>query len=70
MNNQSKKPENLQPEDSKKKDIEHPKDDSKAVVKPEDKVYKRKEANFKNIAKRRENQEQPVYPIKTPPKDV
>lgn len=39
----------------------------KAVKKPEDKEYTEEEADFKNVAKKRENQEQPVHPIKTPP---
>ncbi|HXI01468.1 MAG TPA: hypothetical protein VNI52_14460 [Sphingobacteriaceae bacterium] len=70
MNNKSKKTEKLEPQDSKGKDINHPENDSEAVIKPEDKIYTKEEANFKNIAQRKENQEQPVYPIKTPPKDV
>ena len=41
----------------------------KAVKKPEDKDYNQEEAGFKNPAKRREQDEQPVNPIKTPPKD-
>jgi len=39
-----------------------------AVKKPEDKDYTEEEANFKNPAKRRETEEQPVNPVKTPPK--
>lgn len=70
MNNQSNKPEKLVPQDSKRKKIKHPEEDSEAVLKPKDTIYSKKEANFKNIAKRKENQEQPVYPIKNPPKDV
>lgn len=69
MNNQSKKPEKLEPQDSDQKNIEHPKDDDKAVVKPEDKVYKKEEPAFDNPAKRREQNEQPVNPIKDPPKE-
>jgi hypothetical protein len=42
----------------------------KAVKKPEDKDYNREEANFKNPAKKREDGEQPVHPIKKAPKDV
>lgn len=38
-----------------------------AVKQPEDEVYTKDEPDFKNVAKRKENQEQPVDPIKTPP---
>ena len=69
MNNQSKKPEKLRPQDSERKDIKHPKDDNEAVVKSEDKQYNEDEAEFKNVAKSRENSEQPVNPIKQAPKD-
>ena len=69
MNNQSKKPEKLRPQDSERKDILHPKDDNKTVVKSEDKQYNEDEAEFKNVAKSRENSEQPVNPIKQAPKD-
>ena len=69
MNNQSKKPEKLRPQDSERKDIKHPKDDNKTVVKSEDKEYNEDEAEFKNVAKSRENSEQPVNPIKQAPKD-
>jgi hypothetical protein len=41
----------------------------KAVKKAEDKDYQKEEANFKNPAKRKESEEQPVHPIKIPPKD-
>ncbi|MES2828734.1 MAG: hypothetical protein V4687_11275 [Bacteroidota bacterium] len=41
----------------------------KVVKKPEDKDYNKEEAGFKNPAKRREQDEQPVNPIKTPPND-
>lgn len=41
---------------------------NKAVKKTEDKVYRGKEANFKNPAKKRETEEQPVHPIKKAPK--
>jgi hypothetical protein len=40
---------------------------NKAVKKPEDKDYTREEADFNNMASRKENDEQPVDPIKTPP---
>ncbi|HEY0667272.1 MAG TPA: hypothetical protein VGD22_03790 [Sphingobacteriaceae bacterium] len=70
MSKQSKKSEDLLPKDSKRKKIKHPEDDSEAVLHKKDTVYLKKDADFKNIAKKKENQEQPVYPIKTPPKDV
>jgi hypothetical protein len=38
-----------------------------AVVPPEDKMYDKEDADFGDVAKRKENQEQPVNPIKTPP---
>jgi hypothetical protein len=38
-----------------------------AVRQPEDEDYKKTDADFKDIANRKENQEQPVDPIKTPP---
>jgi hypothetical protein len=38
-----------------------------AVKQPEDKDYTKEDVDFKDIAKRKENQEQPVNPIKTPP---
>jgi len=41
---------------------------NKAVKKPEDKDYTKDQANFKNIAQKREKEEQPVHPVKTPPK--
>ena len=69
MNNESEKPEKLLPQDSKQKEVKNPKDDNEAVVKPEDKLYTRDEADFVNPAKRRETDEQPVHPVKTPPKD-
>ena len=69
MNNQSEKPEKLRPQDSDRKDIKHPKDDNEAVVKSEDKQYHKDEAEFKNVAKSRENSEQPVNPIKQAPKE-
>jgi len=39
------------------------------VKKPEDKDYNKEEAGFKDPAKRRETEEQPVDPVKSPPKD-
>lgn len=68
MNNKSKKAEKLEPQDSKQKDIKHPQNDNDAVVKPSDKVYHQDQADFGNAAKRRENSEQPVNPIKKEPK--
>ncbi|MFP5079706.1 hypothetical protein [Pedobacter sp. JCM 36344] len=41
----------------------------KAVKQPEDEDYNKEEAGFKNPAKKRETEEQPVNPIKTPPTD-
>jgi len=41
----------------------------KAVKKPEDMDYDRKEPHFKNPAKQREQGEQPVHPIKKAPKN-
>jgi hypothetical protein len=58
-NNQSDKPEKLEPQDSKDKQIRHPKDDNEAVVKPEDKIYNGNDADFKNVAKKKELSEQP-----------
>ena len=69
MNNQSKKPEKLEPQDSEQKNIQTPKNDNEAVVKPEDQTYKKEDANLPDPAKRRETDEQPVNPIKTPPID-
>lgn len=40
---------------------------NKAVKKPEDKEYHKEEANFKNPAKKREESEQPLHPIKKAP---
>ena len=70
INNQSDKPEKLEPQDSERKHIRHPEDDEEAVLKPEDLEYKEEEANFGSIAKRKEESEQPVTPVKNPPKDV
>ena len=70
INNQSDKPEKFEPQDSERKDIKHPQDDSEAVLKPEDLDYTEEEANFRSPAKTKEESEQPVNPVKTPPKDV
>lgn len=64
MNNESKKPEKLKPQDSKRKEIKHPKNDNEAVVKPEDRSYTKEQADFGNPAKKRETSEQPVHPSK------
>ena len=69
MNNKTKKPEKLQPQDSEQKDIKHPQNDNEAVVKPSDRLYHQDQADFGNAAKKRENSEQPVYPIKKEPKE-
>ncbi|TDQ06890.1 hypothetical protein [Pedobacter metabolipauper] len=41
----------------------------KAVKQAEDKDYTEEEADFKNPAKKREQSEQPVHPVKNPPKE-
>lgn len=70
INNSSDKPEKLEPKDSKRKDIKHPQDDEETVVKPQDRRYKEQDEDFGNIAKRKEQGEQPVSPNKEEPKDV
>jgi hypothetical protein len=70
INNQSDKPEKFEPKDSKRKDIKHPQDDEEAVVKPEDLTYTKEEEDFGDVAKYKEQREQPVLPVKDPPKDV
>lgn len=69
MKNQSNKSEKLAPQDSERKDIKHPENDNEAVVNPEDLQYRKEDADFKDIAKRKEQQEQPVTPLKEPPKE-
>ena len=69
MNNQSKKPEKLEPQDSEQKNIKHPENDKEAVLKPEDKIYHKRDATFVNPAKVREQQEQPVHPVKKAPEE-
>jgi hypothetical protein len=69
MNNQSKKPEKLEPQDSEQKNIKHPENDEEAVVKAEDKVYHKRDATFVNPAKKREQQEQPVHPVTKVPEE-
>lgn len=70
MNSEPKK-KNESPGSNYREDI--PKDKvpagDKAVKKAEDKTYKRENADFKNPAKKREESEQPVHPIKKAPKD-
>ncbi|HEX8377769.1 MAG TPA: hypothetical protein VF602_08110 [Pedobacter sp.] len=70
INNQSDKPENFEPKDSKRKDIKHPENDEEAVVKPEDLTYTKEEEDFGDVAKYKEQREQPVLPVKDAPKDV
>lgn len=41
----------------------------KVVKKTEDKDYNQEDADFKDPAKRREESEQPVHPVKKAPKD-
>lgn len=41
---------------------------NKTVTKSEDKVYTKQDANFDNPAKKREESEQPIHPIKKAPK--
>ena len=69
MNNESKKHEKLEPQDSEQKNIKHPENDEEAVVRPEDKVYHKQNATFIDPAKTREQIEQPVHPVKEPPKE-
>lgn len=59
INNQSDKPEKFEPKDSKEKEIKHPKDDNEAVVKNEDKTYSADNANYGNVAAKKEKSEQP-----------
>ncbi|HEX8609244.1 MAG TPA: hypothetical protein VF679_11445 [Pedobacter sp.] len=41
----------------------------KVVKQPEDKDYNKEEAEFRNSAEKREQEEQPVSPVTTPPTD-
>ncbi len=70
INNQSDKPEKLKPQDSERKHIRHREDDDEAVLKPEDRDYTEEEADFRDPAKVKEESEQPVGPVKNPPKDA
>lgn len=69
MKNQRKKAEKLSPQDSERKDIHHPENDNEAVVDPADLRYRKVDADFPDIAARKEQQEQPVLPVKDPPKE-
>ena len=69
INNKSDKPEKFEPKDSKRKNIKHPQDDEEAVVKPEDRSYNKEESDFGNIAKYKEESEQPVLPVKDAQKE-
>lgn len=69
MNNQSKKPEKLEPQDSEQKNIKHPQNDEETVLKPEDKIYHKRDGTFVSPAKRREQEEQPVHPVKKAPEE-
>jgi len=42
----------------------------KSVVKRQDKIYHADEPEQQDVAKKHENEEQPVNPVKSPPKDV
>jgi hypothetical protein len=41
----------------------------KVVKQPEDKDYNKEEAEFRNSGEKREQEEQPVSPVTTPPTD-
>lgn len=69
MKNQSKKAEKLEPKDSERKPVKHPENDNEAVVNSEDLEYHQKEADFGDIAMRKERGEQPVDPVKEPPQE-
>lgn len=69
MNNQSKKHEHFEPQNSDQKKIQHPENDEEAVVKPEDKKYHHDNADFSNPAKQRERSEQPVESVKKEPEE-
>ena len=69
MNNQSKKHEDREPQNSDQKKTRHPDNDEKAVVKPEDQKYHRDNADFNNPAKQRERGEQPVESVKKEPEE-
>jgi hypothetical protein len=68
MNSEPKK-KNEKPSSNFQEEI--PKDKvpagDKAVKKPEDEDYRQEEADFEDMAYRKETDEQPVNPVKTPP---
>lgn len=70
MNEEPKK-KNENPGSNLKESIPKDKVDkgNKAVKKPEDKDYTEEEPEFKNPAKQREREEQPVNPVKKAPKE-
>ncbi len=68
INNKSDKAEDMKPKDSERKEIKHKRDDEEAVVKPSDKEYRKKQANFTPPpAESKEKSEQPVNPVKEEP---
>jgi len=69
-NNQSEKPEKLKPQDSERKEIKHPQDDTEAVVKPDDLDYEKEDADFGSIEKRKAENEQPINSVSEAPKKV
>ena len=68
INNQSKKQEKREPQDSEHKEIHHPQNDKVAVVKPEDQEYRQENADFENPARNRERSEQPIESVTKEPK--
>ncbi len=70
MNNELKK-KNEEPSSNFQEEIPKGKipTGNKAVKKAEDEIYTEEEPAYKNIAHRKENDEQPVHPVKTPPKE-
>lgn len=53
---------------TRNKKVRHPEFDNEAVVKPEDQIYRKEDADFDNAAKKREEGEQPVHPVSREPK--
>ncbi|MBB5639184.1 hypothetical protein HDF26_005329 [Pedobacter cryoconitis] len=66
MNNDPKK-KNEKPSSNFQELIPEVDEGNKAVKKPEDKDYTKDEPHFKDPAKKREREEQPVEPIKKAP---
>lgn len=68
MNNAAKK-KNESPGSNYREEVPKGKVPSgdKVVKQAEDKEYHKEEADFKNPAKKREESEQPVHPVKQPP---